>query len=232
MQTPSVTNTMLTGLVLSIRTLAAAVSIVAVNSCALGSPHSDRMRDEAVDWATNHRPSVFDRLMPAAEREDVRHPVCRITTLRSPGAVDRYEFALRIEEHCDDGHVTGEFIVPRGAPLTVQLAILRIQNPTISRDESVGQLSIDRRALPSDTASKILRILQDNELSPVASDELVVDRRRFEMTSASWTFVRVEFLDIEHRRGWKRLPAAVRSILAMVGTAEKALEYDPSGLEP
>lgn len=219
-----------TGITLSIRILAAAASLTLA---VLLSAQSDetRMRNDAIDWASDQRSMAFDTLMPAASREEVRDPVCRSTTLRSPGAIDAFEFEIRIVEACNDDRFTGEVIVAQGEPLVVQLAKLRIARPTASAADVIDELRTSRKALSESAAREIMRLLHTVEISPVASDELLIDRRRFELTSVSWTYVRLEFLDIEHRRGWRRLPKTAQSILKVAGIKEEALRWDPSALE-
>ena len=209
-----------------------AVSSAIIACGAFARADKDAAREAAIDWATDKRAEIFDLIMPLATRNEVRSPVCRVTTLRSPGSVDSFEFFIRIVERCDELPVTGEVHVPRDEPLTVQLAKLRIRHEAAATDaELINQMQVTRRELSTAEASKILKILRNISVSPVASDELLVDRRRFELSSASWTLAHLEFLDIEHRPGWKRLPEAVRSILSIVGIREGELHFDPRELE-
>lgn len=203
--------------------------VALLTTSAVAGPREPTERETAIKWAIAERPAAFDALMPPARDEAARHPICRMTSFRSPGGTDAFEFSIMLTEHCD-GAVEGVLLLPKGEPLTVQLARARLSNPRLSSEEGRSAIVVERRVLATQVVRSMIRELATCRVDALASHDVRVDRRAYEMTSAAWTSVRVEFYE-DGSRGTAKLMKVVRAGLKATGVAERELAFDASRIE-
>src|SRR4051794_1550936 len=219
------------GMTTQIRILAAARAfgsyillffLVAPTASVLGSTD----RDTAMSWAIQHRQETFDRLMPRAAQFSSDRPEIAFS-VRGAGFEDRFEYLLIIEWR-GGGAPEATLVMPRGEPLTVQLARLRADK-SLTLDDMLPRIRLDHRKLPPLAARHLYERLLTLRIPLRPQTGLFLHRQHLEVTAEGWSELRFDCFD----DGGKSSPfgllfSAVRSALHVVGVDSTALEFDPA----
>lgn len=194
-------------------------------------------RHVAIDWATSHREEAYDAVLPAASVGGIGMPVCRVTTLRSSGSVDTFEYMVRIVELCDsishEGRVvkaepTGEFIIAESSPLTDQLATIRLAEPSITFEEAVPRLQIKRHPLSREVTRSFLREVRSLSCSVQPPLQIAFGEPLYELASATRMAVRLFEINAQVTATDRRITAAAHRIASGLGYGEAQLRHDAS----
>ncbi len=217
------------------------VQLVVLSSLLLGPVPDTRTqaeRDAAARWAVEHRQDVFDAVIPSAMSADVRMPICRVTTLRASGTIDRFEYGLRLVEPCpvisDRGVITkaaptGEFLVADGTPITDQLARLRLQTPALTPESAVARIRVRRIELTAGEAKRLLAHLSESLVSLLPPTDISLDAPTYELQSTTGiTHRHVELTPAGTGPGERRIMKLAARVAASQGFDEKRLRYDAS----
>jgi hypothetical protein len=197
-------------------------------------------RHAAVEWANAHREAVFEQLFPAAGSSKVQMPVCRVTTIRSPGSIDTMEFAIRVSENCDTidprtnrrqpGEIDARLIIADGTPLTVQLATIHLSDPTADISAATARLKVKAISLSSKLAAELLKRIASTRMALLPPTDISLDARTYDVMST--TGVEFRFATLVSARGRNKAEAylidGIWRVLAPAGYRVDALRYDPT----
>jgi hypothetical protein len=186
----------------------------------------EAQKNAAMDWAVEHRAEVFDAIMAVPTHDTVDADTVSFS-IRSPGFEDKFEFSITIVK-TESGDVSGNVTIPEREPITVQLARLR-ERGVLSLEECIKQVRVIRRPLSPSIASRISARLA-NQCVPIAPAQvnIVLDRRRFEVASASWSDFRMTIVDDPHAKGSAlRLLMGIKQVLADARVDTSTLNFDP-----
>lgn len=200
--------------------------------------HTSEERDNALRWASEHRASIFDELFPAAS-DDVAMPTCRMTTIRSSGSLDTFEFMIRIIEDCPavqpttgkiaKPEVRGELLIPEESPLDDQLATLRLSDPTITPEMASTRIKLRTVLIPPRQTQRLLKGLDAVSASPLPPVEIALDARMYEVRSSTGLQTRfVMFAERSSSRRDRELTRLIDATLAALGNSRDKLLYDPA----
>lgn len=208
-------------------------------SGAAGAVAQERYRQEdALRWASEHRAAIFDRLFPAAG-DNVSMPICRMTTIRSSGSLDAFEFMIRIIEDCPvvdpatgkiaPAEVRGAFVIPEGSPIDDQLATLRLPDPSLTPEAAIARIKLRTLLISPSQARRLLKELDSAPASLLPPVEIALDARMYEVKSSTGMQTRlVMFAERSSSGRDRKLTRVINTTLAALGYGRDRLEYDPA----
>jgi hypothetical protein len=227
------------------RTLAAVrtfISVIAVCVSAIGpivgGAELERDRESAqaaMKWALDNRREAFDRLLPAASEENRDSGTQTAISIRQEGFEDRFEFALRIDA-LQSGATRAVLTIPDREPLSVQLARIRLDAPTITLTEALSHVHLRRVTLPNAVAKRLLQGFLATTIPARPQTGIFLHRPTFEVTILAWSELRVIVTDDgDQRSRFRSLLTAIRHALSAAQLSDGQLRFDPRvyyGSEP
>jgi hypothetical protein len=197
-------------------------------------------RHAAIQWATANRVEVFNQLFPPADAYKVQMPTCRVTTIRSPGSIDSFEFEITIKEDCQavdphtgllqTGKVGAVLAIPEGDPISVQLAVLRLKDPALSMQAARTQIRIISVPLNTGTAQDLVQRIATTPVPLLPPTEISLDARSYEVMSN--TGIEKRFASLvgatSRTKNERDLVDGISQLLASVGYTRDKLRYDPA----